>query len=196
MFGKFKGWFSALSSIGKVGVIAGASILSIGIAGAASHPTVAPKPPEPPPKVQSDKIEHKTVTTTEAIAFDTKTVDDPNLTAGTDQTQTEGANGVKTKTYDITLTNGAETNRTLVKEEVTTQPTTKVIAHGTYIAPAPVQNCPNGTYVNSAGNTVCSPYNAPSTPAGATAQCRDGTYSFSQSRSGTCSHHGGVATWL
>src|SRR5260370_344319 len=33
-------------------------------------------------------------------------------------------------------------------------------------------------------------------PAGATARCRDGTYSFSQHRSGTCSHHGGVATWL
>jgi hypothetical protein len=37
---------------------------------------------------------------------------------------------------------------------------------------------------------------APSTPAGATAECRDGTYSFSQHRSGTCSHHGGVARWL
>lgn len=33
-------------------------------------------------------------------------------------------------------------------------------------------------------------------PAGATAQCRDGTYSFSQHHSGTCSHHGGVAMWL
>ena len=33
-------------------------------------------------------------------------------------------------------------------------------------------------------------------PTGATAQCRDGTYSFSKHRSGTCSHHGGVATWL
>jgi hypothetical protein len=33
-------------------------------------------------------------------------------------------------------------------------------------------------------------------PAGATALCRDGTYSFSQHRSGTCSHHGGVARWL
>jgi hypothetical protein len=33
-------------------------------------------------------------------------------------------------------------------------------------------------------------------PAGASAQCRDGTYSFSQHRQGTCSHHGGVGNWL
>ena len=37
---------------------------------------------------------------------------------------------------------------------------------------------------------------ASSPPPGATARCRDGSYSFSQHRSGTCSHHGGVATWL
>jgi len=61
---------------------------------------------------------------------------------------------------------------------------------------APPPSCPNGSYVNSVGNTVCSPYSSPSTPAGATARCVDGTYSFSQSRSGTCSHHGGVAEWL
>lgn len=57
--------------------------------------------------------------------------------------------------------------------------------------------CTNGTYVNSAGNTVCKPEESPSgPPAGATARCQDGTYSFSESRSGTCSHHGGVAEWL
>lgn len=33
-------------------------------------------------------------------------------------------------------------------------------------------------------------------PAGATARCRDATYSFSVHHSGTCSHHGGVAVWL
>lgn len=33
-------------------------------------------------------------------------------------------------------------------------------------------------------------------PPGATARCNDGTYSFSQHRSGTCSHHRGVAQWL
>jgi hypothetical protein len=35
-----------------------------------------------------------------------------------------------------------------------------------------------------------------SAPAGASAICRDGTYSYSQNRRGTCSHHGGVAQWL
>lgn len=35
-----------------------------------------------------------------------------------------------------------------------------------------------------------------SAPPGATARCRDGTYSYSQHHSGTCSHHGGVAAWL
>lgn len=64
-------------------------------------------------------------------------------------------------------------------------------------APASTPGCTNGSYINSAGNTVCSPETSNSgAPAGATAQCRDGTYSFSQSRSGTCSHHGGVSTWL
>lgn len=33
-------------------------------------------------------------------------------------------------------------------------------------------------------------------PKGATAKCRDGTYSYSRHASGTCSHHGGVARWI
>jgi hypothetical protein len=32
-------------------------------------------------------------------------------------------------------------------------------------------------------------------PYGASAQCSDGTYSFSAHRRGTCSHHGGVSVW-
>ena|ERR1035437_10089064 len=51
-------------------------------------------------------------------------------------------------------------------------------------------------YTNVNNNQVHSPAYSNSVPAGASAQCRDGTYSFSQHRSGTCSHHGGVAQWL
>lgn len=54
----------------------------------------------------------------------------------------------------------------------------------------------NGTYVNSKGETVKRPEHCSRAPQGATAQCRDGTYSFSRSRRGTCSHHGGVEKWL
>jgi hypothetical protein len=55
----------------------------------------------------------------------------------------------------------------------------------------------NNTYTNVDGNTVHSPaYSSNgSVPIGATAQYVDGTYSFSQHRSGTCSYHGGVAIW-
>jgi hypothetical protein len=61
--------------------------------------------------------------------------------------------------------------------------------------PSGYQSAPNGYYTNTQGNSVPRPYAAPSKPSGATAKCKDGTYSYSQSRSGTCSHHGGVLTW-
>jgi hypothetical protein len=40
------------------------------------------------------------------------------------------------------------------------------------------------------------PAAAAAAPPGATALCRDGTYSYSKHRSGTCSGHGGVKRWL
>ncbi|HTR32391.1 MAG TPA: DUF3761 domain-containing protein [Gaiellaceae bacterium] len=56
--------------------------------------------------------------------------------------------------------------------------------------------CKKGYYKNVSGHCVKSPTKAAKTPAGATAKCRDGTYSFSEHASGTCSHHGGVARWI
>ena len=63
-------------------------------------------------------------------------------------------------------------------------------------APAPAPSggsCGMDSYVNSSGNCVHDPVAAPSPPPGATAMCNDGTYSFSQHHSGTCSGHKGVA---
>lgn len=51
-------------------------------------------------------------------------------------------------------------------------------------------------YTNVDGARVRRPVHSRSAPAGASAQCRDGSYSFSRHRRGTCSHHGGVARWL
>lgn len=56
----------------------------------------------------------------------------------------------------------------------------------------------SGSYTNNAGVRVHSPAHTDTggPPPGASAQCRDGSYSFSMSHRGTCSHHGGVARWL
>ena len=56
--------------------------------------------------------------------------------------------------------------------------------------------CDDDSYVNSDGHCVHRPEYAASPPDGASAQCNDGTYSFSEHRRGTCSYHGGVAQWL
>lgn len=56
--------------------------------------------------------------------------------------------------------------------------------------------CGDAYYRNSDGDCVHRPDYAPAPPADATAHCRDGAYSFSKHRRGTCSGHGGVAEWL
>jgi hypothetical protein len=64
--------------------------------------------------------------------------------------------------------------------------TTSIAPVNTSIAPVTTSIAP-----------VTTPTTIPtSAPVGATAQCRDGSYSFSQTRSGTCSRHGGVSSWL
>jgi outer membrane biosynthesis protein TonB len=71
-------------------------------------------------------------------------------------------------------------------------------------APAPVKtkprptasSCAGDVYTNSDGNCVHRPTSSPSESGGATAKCKDGQYSYSQHRQGTCSGHGGVANWL
>lgn len=78
------------------------------------------------------------------------------------------------------------------------------VAPSTKRAPAPVKTksdppaavCGGDSYTNSSGHCIHRPEAAPSAPSGASAKCKDGTYSFSEHRQGTCSRHGGVASWL
>lgn len=64
--------------------------------------------------------------------------------------------------------------------------------------PDDAQLVEHGRYTNKAGQSVHAPAHSKTgkAPAGASAQCRDATYSFSKSHRGTCSRHGGVAMWL
>lgn len=72
------------------------------------------------------------------------------------------------------------------------------LAKKSHYAAAQEELIEQGNYVNSDGETVHRPAHTrgDKVPEGATARCRDNTYSFSTHHRGTCSHHGGVAEWL
>lgn len=176
----------------------------VAAAPAQSHPSATPKrtsTPTPTP-TPTPVVTTETVTETATIPFAATSVESATLASGTSSVTTPGVDGVQTKTFTVTYTDGVETGRTLASDVVTTPPVAQVTTIGTYVAPPPAPappvapTCTNGSYVNTAGNTVCRPEVASSAPSGATAKCGDGTYSFSQSRRGTCSSHGGVAAWL
>ena len=156
----------------------------------------------------------KNPTKMETIGFRTVKQNDNTLPAGQTKIIQNGQTGKRLITYTATYKKNVLVGCRHTGTQVAKAPVNGIESVGTYVAPTPVStpaptsaassittdsspsNCTNGTYVNSAGDTVCSPETAATAPSGATAKCTDGTYSFSQSRSGTCSHHGGVSSWL
>lgn len=72
------------------------------------------------------------------------------------------------------------------------------IASGGHPGPCKHDPCSahEDSYINSNGDEISMPVNTDEPPEGATAQCRNGDYSFSQHRSGTCSREGGVEVWF
>lgn len=198
MFASAKSWFLGLSKASKV------ALLSIGVVvGGATELAVANQfIPQSTKNVshtahanETRCVSHITSTdTTESVPYISSQTSDAGTTKGQTYTKVVGVNGVKTITTENTTytPTGCKQNETRIsKSEVTTQPVNEVIAVGTYVAPQPT--CTNGSYVNSSGNTVCSP--SATNTGGATARCNDGSYSYSQHRSGTCSGHKGVAVW-
>jgi resuscitation-promoting factor RpfB len=100
-------------------------------AAAVADPAVEPAvdPATPPPA--QNQIVRKTVTETRSIGYSTRTVKDSSLAKGKTRTRTSGKAGVRTLTYAVTLTNGKQTAKKLVKSVVTRAPVTKVVAVGT-----------------------------------------------------------------
>lgn len=152
------------------------------------QPTAQTTSQPPAPRPVTKEVTEKT-----PVPFTTQTVDDSSLPQGQTSIAQEGVNGEKTTVYEVTYLDNKETGRTVKSDDVTTQPIPKIVHNGTYVAPAPTTQSGGDGYTNVDGNHIDSPS---SNPSGATAQCNDGTYSYSQHHSGTCSHHGGVAAWL
>ncbi len=103
---------------------------------------------------------------------------------------TPTATAIPTPTLAATAT--LTPTRTATPTTIPTKVPTKVPTRRPTLPPAARPLLPTATRAPIVQPTTA----APQVPAGATAICVDGTYSFSQHRRGTCSHHGGVRTWL
>ncbi|WP_431883513.1 G5 domain-containing protein [Micromonospora gifhornensis] len=77
----------------------------------------------------------RTITVTKKVPYKTRTVNDSSLAKGTKKVRTPGVPGVKTLTYEVTVIDGEETAKELIKSEITKQPVTRVVRIGTKEAP-------------------------------------------------------------
>jgi hypothetical protein len=117
-----------------VGTLFGAMIIA-GIVSAVTSPTSA-TPATPEPSVQAQPMTTtQEVQETESIPFGKVSKEDATKASGSSSITTNGVNGVKTNTYKLTLVDGLEKNRELIKEETTTVPINEVTTVGTYVAP-------------------------------------------------------------
>jgi hypothetical protein len=107
------------------------------------------------------------------IPYGTQAVADPSQEIGTKGIKSAGINGTKRITYRFAKNEGQEQTKTQLGEPVTITPAKDEVSwYGTKAKPVD-----------------------PGPTTGPTARCADGTYSYSQNHSGTCSHHGGVSVW-
>ncbi len=107
---------------------------------------------------------HETITVTKDLPYKITRVEDNTLEYGKTKIANDGANGVKSITYDVEYKGEKEISRTKISEEVSKEPITRVIAIGTKI----IWHCYDTTSydknayndnkcVNSTGETVFVP---------------------------------------
>lgn len=94
-------------------------------------PAGSAAPPSPSATSRAPVVEKRTVRETRKIPFKTRTVKDDSRARGTRTVETRGVAGVRTLTYEVTVTDGVETGRKLVRSVVTERPVTRMIAVGT-----------------------------------------------------------------
>lgn len=116
-----------------------------------------------------------------------------------------------TRTYDCTKAGNANKAQCKRSTTVASTTTTKTAPAAAPAKPSMFQRMKNAMGGSSAApaKPVATPAAAPAprkaapaaasaedkNPAGAIAQCKDGTYSHAKNRTGACSRHGGVAKW-
>lgn len=106
---------------------------------ATATPKAAPTPtarPTPTPVVTVERVD-----VSEAVAFDSISVDDPTMDVGSSSITVAGREGTLVRSWDVTYIDGVESARELAGESVTVPPVQQVTNVGSkapYVAPAPV----------------------------------------------------------
>lgn len=134
---KLKSWYASLSRNGKAFLWVSAALASIMVASAAATPTPQTQQAPASNVKTTPLVEKKTVTETAPISYTMTTINDPNLESGKTALRTAGVNGTKTFTYEVTYTDGMQTDKKLTKEEVSIAPVNQVTAIGTKLDQAP-----------------------------------------------------------
>ena len=122
----------------------------------ASLGTRADKTPSPAPT-----LIHRIVRINESIPFAARTIDTATLKKGVVRLKQTGRAGVRTKVFRVTLRDGTEVSRTLVKIVTAKEPVPQIKLRGTWVprpAPKPKSNCdPNysGACVPIASDVDC-----------------------------------------
>ncbi|MGB3955760.1 MAG: transglycosylase family protein, partial [Brooklawnia sp.] len=87
--------------------------------------------------VTVQRVEVSEQEVTERIDYETRTTEDANLAEGTTNVTVAGAEGEKSIVYEVVVVDGEEESRTVLREEVLSQPVTRQVTVGTKAAPAP-----------------------------------------------------------
>lgn len=137
-----------VGGVSTAGAVVGAAVTSASqdtaapraVADVATTPTPSATPtptPTPTPVVEVSEVSKDF-----PIHFRKTTIDDPTLAKGQTRLQTAGVDGVLTRTYRVTTTDGVETDRVQVSRTVSTAPVPEVTAVGSYVEPAPAPAAP------------------------------------------------------
>lgn len=177
-------WWSGLDSRLRAAAIIAAIILpllccvglvvagAIGdqLEGGEESPTTSTVSPTPTATASpSPVVETRTVTESEAIPFEEETVEDPTLPEGTEEVRTEGEEGERILTYEVTYVDGDEADRELVDEEVAEEPVARVVVVGTGTESPPEESEPEP-------DPECDPnYSGACVPVASDVDCADGS---------------------
>ncbi|GAA1388870.1 ubiquitin-like domain-containing protein [Luteococcus peritonei] len=133
--------------------------------------------------VTVQRVTTKQTTSTEPIEHETVRTRSDSLDAGTTKVTTEGKDGVTTKTWLITLTDGKQTGKKLVSSKVTTKPVTEKVTVGTRQDEPEVEKA--STSSSSSSSSSSSTRSKPAEKTSATASTKTASSSSSSSAGGS-----------